>query len=88
MGDSSECNIKVICRVRPLNDSEEKTGSKFVLKFPTEESVNIAVSINSITTFFFLLKEGRMLYLNYNICSVIIVVTVKAVLMVDFSNYC
>uniref|UniRef100_A0A0B7AFD1 Kinesin-like protein n=1 Tax=Arion vulgaris TaxID=1028688 RepID=A0A0B7AFD1_9EUPU len=42
MGDINECSIKVICRVRPLNDSEERTGSKFVLKFPTEESVNIA----------------------------------------------
>ena len=42
---ADECNIKVICRVRPLNSSEEKAGSKFILKFPTEESVNLAVSI-------------------------------------------
>ncbi|BFZ02552.1 hypothetical protein BsWGS_05591 [Bradybaena similaris] len=41
MGDASECSIKVICRVRPLNESEERAGSKFVLKFPTDESVNI-----------------------------------------------
>jgi len=46
MGDGpAECNIKVICRVRPLNESEEKAGSKFVLKFPTEDSVSIAVSV-------------------------------------------
>ncbi|XP_069111571.1 kinesin heavy chain-like [Argopecten irradians] len=38
MGD--ECGIKVVCRVRPLNSSEEKTGSKFVLKFPTDDSIN------------------------------------------------
>lgn len=45
MGDGpSECNIKVICRVRPLNESEEKAGSKFVLKFPTDDSISIAVS--------------------------------------------
>lgn len=37
----SECNIKVICRVRPLNESEEKAGSKFVLKFPTDDSISI-----------------------------------------------
>ncbi|XP_013089022.1 kinesin heavy chain-like isoform X1 [Biomphalaria glabrata] len=41
MGDASECNIKVICRVRPLNESEERAGSKFVLKFPTDDSINI-----------------------------------------------
>jgi len=45
MGDGpAECNIKVICRVRPLNESEEKAGSKFVLKFPTDDSVSIGVS--------------------------------------------
>ena len=43
--DSSECNIKVVCRVRPLNEAEEKAGSKFVLKFPTDDSVSLGVSI-------------------------------------------
>ena len=42
---SDECNIKVIARVRPLNESEEKAGSKFVLKFPTDDSISIAVSM-------------------------------------------
>ncbi|KAJ6224496.1 hypothetical protein RDWZM_003041 [Blomia tropicalis] len=28
MYDGSECNIKVVCRFRPLNDSEEKAGRK------------------------------------------------------------
>ncbi|XP_064613809.1 kinesin heavy chain-like [Liolophura sinensis] len=37
----AECNIKVICRVRPLNAIEEKAGSKFILKFPTEDSISI-----------------------------------------------
>ncbi|KAK7457743.1 hypothetical protein BaRGS_00039204 [Batillaria attramentaria] len=42
MGDGpNECNIKVICRVRPLNQSEERAGSKFVLKFPTDDSISI-----------------------------------------------
>ncbi|KAK3587814.1 hypothetical protein CHS0354_019680 [Potamilus streckersoni] len=36
-----ECSIKVICRVRPLNDAEEKAGSKFILKFPTDDSIGI-----------------------------------------------
>jgi len=41
----AECNIKVVCRVRPLNESEEKAGSKFVLKFPSEDSVSIGGKI-------------------------------------------
>jgi len=38
-----ECNIKVICRFRPLNDSEERAGSKFVVKFPqgSEDALSI-----------------------------------------------
>ncbi|XP_053373488.1 kinesin heavy chain-like isoform X2 [Mercenaria mercenaria] len=32
--------IKVVCRVRPLNSSEEKAGSKFVLKFPSDETIS------------------------------------------------
>ncbi|XP_019762897.1 kinesin heavy chain isoform X1 [Dendroctonus ponderosae] len=31
----AEDSIKVVCRFRPLNDSEEKAGSKFVVKFPS-----------------------------------------------------
>lgn len=41
MEAANECNIKVICRVRPLNEAEERAGSKFVLKFPSDDSVNI-----------------------------------------------
>lgn len=40
-----ECSIKVTCRVRPLNSQEEKAGSKFILKFPTDDSININVSL-------------------------------------------
>ncbi|KAL5006438.1 hypothetical protein ScPMuIL_015244 [Solemya velum] len=36
-----ECSIKVICRIRPLNPSEERAGSKFVLKFPTDDSISV-----------------------------------------------
>jgi len=41
----TEDNIRVICRFRPLNDSEEKAGSKFIIKFPDEQCASIAVSI-------------------------------------------
>ena len=37
----SEDNIRVVCRFRPLNDSEEKTGSKYVVKFPSGPEDNI-----------------------------------------------
>ncbi|KAK7109259.1 kinesin heavy chain-like isoform X2 [Littorina saxatilis] len=38
---ADECNIKVVCRVRPLNAQEEKAGSKFVLKFPTDDTAAV-----------------------------------------------
>ena len=40
---ANECNIRVMCRFRPLNESEEKSGSKLVVKFPkdTEDTVII-----------------------------------------------
>lgn len=57
MGDGpAECNIKVICRVRPLNESEERTGSKFVLKFPTDDSVSIQASWLLILKIYFILN--------------------------------
>ena len=43
----SEDNIRVVCRFRPLNTSEEKAGSKFVVKFPPgsdDNCVTIGVS--------------------------------------------
>lgn len=44
MGDVSECNIKVICRVRPLNDAEERNGSQMVVRVVNDDSVSLAVS--------------------------------------------
>ena len=44
---SDECNIKVVCRVRPLNETEERAGSKFILKFPTDDSISVGVSMAS-----------------------------------------
>ncbi|XP_025203439.1 kinesin heavy chain [Melanaphis sacchari] len=37
---AAEDSIKVVCRFRPLNDSEEKAGSKFIVKFPTGPDEN------------------------------------------------
>ncbi len=41
----AEDSIKVVCRFRPLNDSEERAGSKFVVKFQDENCVSIGVSL-------------------------------------------
>lgn len=37
----TEDNIRVVCRFRPLNDSEEKAGSKFVIKFPDDQCASV-----------------------------------------------
>ncbi|XP_052795807.1 kinesin heavy chain-like isoform X2 [Mya arenaria] len=41
----SDETIKVVCRVRPLNSSEEKAGSKFVLKFPSDETISCGAKV-------------------------------------------
>ncbi|XP_011940077.1 PREDICTED: kinesin-1 heavy chain [Cercocebus atys] len=42
MADLAECNIKVMCRFRPLNESEVNRGDKYVAKFQGEDTVVIA----------------------------------------------
>ncbi|OCT73907.1 kinesin-1 heavy chain [Xenopus laevis] len=39
MADPAECSIKVMCRFRPLNDSEVVRGDKYVAKFQGEDTV-------------------------------------------------
>lgn len=43
MADPAECNIKVMCRFRPLNESEVNRGDKYIAKFQGEDTVMIAV---------------------------------------------
>ena len=74
----NECSIKVVCRVRPLNESEEKTGSKFVIKFPTDDSILIGVScylcpacyklnyVNSFVIMYYDTPVSRIYYDNHN----------------------
>lgn len=40
----AECNIKVLCRFRPLNQSEVVRGDLFLPKFQGDDSVVVAVS--------------------------------------------
>jgi len=37
-----EDNIRVVCRFRPLNNVEERTGSKFVVKFPDDQCASVS----------------------------------------------
>ncbi|XP_043939543.1 kinesin heavy chain isoform X2 [Protopterus annectens] len=41
MADTSECNIKVLCRFRPLNQAEILRGDKFIPKFQGDDTVVI-----------------------------------------------
>uniref|UniRef100_A0A673WUQ4 Kinesin-like protein n=1 Tax=Salmo trutta TaxID=8032 RepID=A0A673WUQ4_SALTR len=44
---SAECNIKVLCRFRPLNQSEIIRGDKFIPSFQDDDTVSIAVILLS-----------------------------------------
>jgi len=41
-GKPDEDNIRVVCRFRPLNEVEERTGSKFVVKFPDDQCASVS----------------------------------------------
>ncbi|CAF0941909.1 unnamed protein product [Adineta steineri] len=41
---ADECNIRVVARFRPLNDSEERAGSKNVVKFPADQEGTVLIS--------------------------------------------
>lgn len=45
MTDADECNIKVVCRVRPMNENEIASGSGVCVKFVNDEQVQLGVSI-------------------------------------------
>jgi len=43
---ADECNIRVVARFRPLNDSEERAGSKSVVKFPADQEETLLISVS------------------------------------------
>lgn len=43
MVDAAECCVKVMCRFRPLNESEITRGDKYIPKFKREDTVVISV---------------------------------------------
>ncbi len=44
---ADECNIRVVARFRPLNDSEERAGSRSVVKFPPDQEETLLISVRS-----------------------------------------
>jgi hypothetical protein len=56
---ADECNIRVVARFRPLNDSEERAGSKSVVKFSAEQEGTVLISVCFL--FFFILIYDRFL---------------------------
>lgn len=45
---AAEDSIRVVCRFRPLNDSEEKAGSKVIVKFPNSQEENcISIGVST-----------------------------------------
>lgn len=56
---AAEDSIRVVCRFRPLNDSEEKAGSKFIVKFPSGPDDNcISIGVCLIIYFITILNSS------------------------------
>lgn len=57
----AEDSIKVVCRFRPLNDSEEKAGSKFIVKFPQGSEENcVSISVSELVDVLCKLNRDRI----------------------------
>ena len=54
---ASECNIKVVCRIRPQSEAEKKAGGSIVVKFPSNDTV-----IHSVSSHKHLGAFGEFLY--------------------------
>ena len=57
----NEDSIKVVARFRPLNDSEERAGSKFVVTFPpSKDDQQVGIGVSSSLLFFIALCHGEL----------------------------
>ena len=72
----AEDSIQVVARFRPLNTTEEKTGSKFVVSFPAskgqdDQFVTIGVSYSFMQFCFVVAYLVNLIYLvrKFYICS-------------------
>ncbi len=59
---SAECNIRVLCRFRPLNHSEILRGDKYIPTFQGDDTVSIGVSSYKLIFFMFISKVTQVDY--------------------------
>lgn len=65
--NAGEDSIKVVCRFRPLNDSEEKAGSKFIVKFPSGQEENcISIGVRPLINYRFCTEQSPLLCITYS----------------------
>uniref|UniRef100_A0A1A9X3K6 Kinesin-like protein n=1 Tax=Glossina brevipalpis TaxID=37001 RepID=A0A1A9X3K6_9MUSC len=74
----AEDSIKVVCRFRPLNDSEEKAGSKFIVKFPNSAEENCLAIAGKVYLFDKVFKPNASQEKVYNEAAKSIVTDVLA----------
>lgn len=88
---AAEDSIRVVCRFRPLNDSEEKAGSKFIVKFPNNQEEN-CISIAVSTTVIVMNVQRNMAFtLTYSLQFFFFILTLLAVTSFhvgDDVNFC
>lgn len=61
-----EDSIQVVARFRPLNDSEERAGSKFIVSFPQvkgQEDTLVSIAVSKIY-FILILQLRKYSYIN------------------------
>ena len=58
--DASECNIKVVCRVRPQSGGEVQQGGLMIVKFPANDTI-----IHSVSCPICVLDAAHLITLEY-----------------------
>lgn len=58
---SSDCNVKVMCRIRPLNQKELAANDKAVVSAPTDTQISQGVRNNakSLHDYVYILTTGQ-----------------------------
>lgn len=88
MVDASECCVKVMCRFRPLNDSETSRGDKYIPKFKGEDTVVISVRFLQSARCKVHRKLSIFTRFSFFLCVVIRMVIIENALSISWINYC
>jgi hypothetical protein len=66
---AAEDSIKVVCRVRPLSEIENRAGSRFVVKFPPgPEKNSLSIAVSNCFKYTTPLIENRMILVDSRLC--------------------